>query len=79
MHIFVDASEEAIGNVSYFRNVSDEGNIEVSFVRGESKVSPRAATTIPRLELCAAADAVTSFHHLVESDKVSYFASILLF
>ena len=69
MHIFSDASEDAIGNVSYFRNVSTTGKVELSFVRGESKVSPRAATTIPRLELCAAAEAVLSARRIISQLK----------
>ena len=53
---FCDASDNAIGCVSYIRCVN-ESNVYVSFVSSASKVVPRAAVSIPRLELCAALEA----------------------
>ena len=62
VHCFSDASIEAIGFVIYLRQFNSIGEVSVSFLFANSKVTPRSANTIPRLELCAAleaADAVT--------------------
>ena len=55
LHTFCDASNNAIGAVSYLRTVQHDGSIQLSFVFGKAKLAPSHATTIPRLELCAAA------------------------
>ena len=54
VHTFCDASNNAIGAVSYLRAVQDDGSSQVSFVFGKAKLAPSHATTIPRLELCVA-------------------------
>ena len=54
LHCFSDASEEAIGYAIYLRSVNDKGQVHVAFVTGGNKVAPQSATSIPRLELCAA-------------------------
>jgi len=54
LHTFCDASNEAIGAVSYLKSVQDDGHIQVSFVLGKAKLASTHATTTPRLELCAA-------------------------
>ena len=54
IHAFSDASDHAIGWVLYMRSINPDGDIHVSFIVACSKVAPRAAGTIPRLELCAA-------------------------
>ena len=56
LHIFSDASDHAIGHVSYLRSEDSLGSIHVGFISGSSKVAPRCATSIPRLELCAAVE-----------------------
>ena len=58
LHTFCDASEMAIGAVSYLKVTQPTGEVEVSFVLGKAKLTPPHATTIPRLELCAAVLAV---------------------
>ena len=58
LHVFCDASEDAIGYVMYLRSVSSNGKVHVAFVTSGSRVAPRSATSIPRLELCAAAEAI---------------------
>ena len=65
VHVFADASSNAIGHVIYLRQFNDQGHISVAFVSGSSKVSPRSATSIPRLELCAATDAAKSAVNIV--------------
>lgn len=58
LHVFSDASNDAIGNVLYFRSNKAEETV-VRFLQGESRLHPLHANTIPRLELCAAVAAVT--------------------
>ena len=60
LHIFSDASMEAIGYVIYMRCVNSNEDINVSFVCAGSKVAPRGATSVPRLELCAALEAAVA-------------------
>ena len=44
----------------YLHSVNVRGDISITFVIGESKLPPKAATTIPRMELCATVNAVQS-------------------
>ena len=53
LHIFVDASLVAIGYVIFIRTI-DHHNVYINFVTAGSKLAPRAATSVPRLELCGA-------------------------
>ena len=66
VHTFSDASKHSIGHCVYLRTVGVDGKLAVSLVYGSSKVSPRSAETIPRLELCAAMDAVLSTVNVVK-------------
>nr|XP_034336122.1 uncharacterized protein LOC117692445 [Crassostrea gigas] len=52
VHIFCDASKEAIAAVAYLR-VSTGNVTDVGFLVGKAKVAPTHGHTIPRLELCA--------------------------
>lgn len=56
--VFSDASNIAIAAVAYLKTVSTAGDCHVGFIMGKSKLAPRPAHTIPRLELCAAVLAV---------------------
>ena len=69
LHVFCDASVEAIGHVMYMRSINVHKEVHVSFVTGSSKVSPRCATTVPRLELCAAMEAAKSTTALISELK----------
>ena len=53
LHIFSDASLEAMCIVAYFRAEVNDG-VEVSFVLGKCRVAPIKQLSIPRLELQAA-------------------------
>ena len=57
IHIFADASENAIGFVAYMRSLNNHGMVHVAFITASSRVTPRSATSMPRLELCAALEA----------------------
>ena len=54
LHIFSDASQDAIAAVAFMKLYDVNGNKHVGFVHGKAKVAPRHGHTIPRLELCAA-------------------------
>lgn len=54
LHVYADASQQAIGAVAYLRVTDTKDNIHVSFVLGKAKLAPKHATTIPRLELNSA-------------------------
>ena len=58
LHVFCDASELAIAAMSYLKSVDNTGTVMVSFVFGKAKLAPTHATTMARLELCAAVFAV---------------------
>ncbi len=55
LHCFSDAPFVGYGVACYLRLVNLKGEIEVSLVMGKSRVSPMKPTTVPRLELAAAA------------------------
>ena len=57
MHVFCDTSATAKRFVIYLCQANTEGDTAVCFLYGSSKVAPRAANSIPRLELYAAEEA----------------------
>ena len=78
LHVYSDASDHAIGCVAYLRSTAEDNLIHVAFVSASSKVSPRAATSIPRLELCAAAEAARLTRHILQEmsqpiDSVTFY------
>jgi hypothetical protein len=54
VHIFTDASEEAIAAVVFIKLLDTDDSHRQGFLLGKAKVAPKSAVTIPRLELCAA-------------------------
>ena len=70
LHVFCDASEEAIGFVIYVKSVDKSGNVHLAIVTGGAKVAPKSATTIPRLELCAALEATIVCNNVIK--ELSY-------
>lgn len=51
LHVFCDASPSAYTAVAYWRRVSSDGCVTLSFIAAKSKVAPIKSTSIPRLEL----------------------------
>ena len=51
LHIFTDASEDAICVVAFLR---DDGTLKLTYVKGKRHVAPIRHTKIPKLELQAA-------------------------
>jgi len=54
LHGFADASLSAYGAVVYLRCVPPEGQPIVYLLCAKSRIAPKKALTVPRLELCAA-------------------------
>ena len=54
LHVYCDASIEAIGWVIYMRSTNPAGEVHVALVTSSAKVAPQAAATVPRLELNSA-------------------------
>lgn len=78
IHAFSDASEDAIGASVYLRLISHKGEISTTLVFGQSRVAPAQSTSIPRLELCAAALAVQAGAKILKEidmkiDEVTYY------
>ncbi|KAK3086675.1 hypothetical protein FSP39_021786 [Pinctada imbricata] len=77
LHIFCDASQNAIAAVAYMKIYDVNGLQHISFVHGKVKVAPKHGHTIPRLELCAAVLATqikdTITQHLKCDFKVSMY------
>ncbi|KAM4544606.1 uncharacterized protein PAE49_017493 [Odontesthes bonariensis] len=76
--IFSDASTIAIGAVAYLRAITADGKPHMGFVMGKSRLAPRPAHTIPRLELCAAVLAVQMYELIrdemdIDVDAVRFF------
>ena len=53
-HHFCDASTKAYAVVTYVRLQDDVGNVHTAFIKARARLAPIKATSIPRLELCAA-------------------------
>ena len=69
LHVFCDASEHAIGHVNYLRSIDHAGSCHVSFVSASSKLAPKTATSMPRLELNAAVEACKNANKIMTDLK----------
>ena len=58
LHVFADASNCARGCVCYLRIEGNDGSVKCSILAGKSLLANTRASTIPRMELEAALDAV---------------------
>ncbi|XP_062393459.1 uncharacterized protein LOC134080863 [Sardina pilchardus] len=58
VHVFADASIQAIAAVAYLKVTDSDGMCHVGFIMGKAKLAPLPNHTVPRLELCAAVLAV---------------------
>lgn len=76
--IFSDASTAAIGAVAYLRSLDSDSQYHVGFLLGKSKLAPRPAHTVPRLELCAAVLGIEMYELIrdeldIKIDNVKFF------
>ncbi|XP_028412576.1 uncharacterized protein LOC114535468 [Dendronephthya gigantea] len=70
IHAFSDGSDLAIGIAVYLKLTNQSGEIKVSLVFAQAKLAPKRATTIPRLELCAAVLAVKAVKWITHELKI---------
>ena len=70
LHVFCDASIHGIAAVCYLKSTQPDGKVHVSFVFGKAKLAPSHATTIPRLELCAAVLAIEITEFIMEEQAI---------
>ena len=54
LHTFCDASVEAFAAVAYLRSIYDDNQVVCSFLMAKTKVAPKKALSVARLELQAA-------------------------
>ncbi|XP_071158970.1 uncharacterized protein [Mytilus edulis] len=77
IHIFSDASEQAISAVAYLEAIDETGSSFIGFLTGKSKLAPIKGHTIPRLELCGAVlateDGEAICHHMNLSPSVCHY------
>lgn len=66
LYHFSDASTSGYGQCSYLRLINKDRDVRYVLIMGKARVSPRKVTTIPRLELTAAAVSVTVSNMLRE-------------
>ena len=66
LHAFADASLEAIGIVIYLRSVNTQSRVHVALITAASRVAPKAATSVPRLELNAALQLVVTVREITK-------------
>ena len=71
LHIFCDASEKSYGSVAYIRVVHTDGRIKVSLLKANNRLAPLRGSTIPRLELAAAAEAAKMSTYLRENLSIT--------
>ena len=58
LHHFCDASHASYGACSYLRVINQRGEIHVTLLASKGRLAPIKTLTVPRLELCAAVEAV---------------------
>ena len=51
LYVFIDASKDAFGGVSYWRSINSDEKIEVSFVAAKTRCAPLKTMSIPRLKV----------------------------
>ena len=78
LHVFSDASLDGLGYCIYLRSFG-QGKTHIAMVCAGSKLTPRAATSMPRLELCGALEASSAALRVkqelqVSSDNVFYYS-----
>ena len=76
LHLFADASEAAYGAVAYLNLYDAEGNVHVSLLASKARLAPIKFTSIPRLELAAAVEAVKLERMLKEELSIPLMQSL---
>ena len=76
IHSFADASQFAVGQVSYLRLVNEDAQVHVSFLMGKARVAPLKLISIPRLELTAAVISVNVAQELSREIELDVDATV---
>ncbi|XP_028415517.1 uncharacterized protein LOC114538584 [Dendronephthya gigantea] len=79
IHAFSDASKEAVGVAVYLKQTNAQDEVNVSLVFAKGKLAPRQATTIPRLELCAAVLATQTVERITKELKLVTVAKVVFY
>ncbi|KAG6456300.1 hypothetical protein O3G_MSEX009634 [Manduca sexta] len=75
LHIFCDASTQAMCAAAYWRWINNQGEIQIAFISSKCRVAPVKQMSVPRLELQAAllaarlSDTIIKEHKTVPSEK----------
>ena len=77
IHIYCDASQQAMCAVAYMRIVRDGGEPQVSFIASKTRVAPLKRMTVPRLELTAALLGAELSHKITREYKIEFHEKIL--
>ena len=72
LHVFTDASEEAMCVVAYALATHEDDTIEISYVVGKTRVAPMRHVTIPRLELMGAVIGVRIAKLIIEQSETQF-------
>ncbi|KAJ0171004.1 hypothetical protein K1T71_013203 [Dendrolimus kikuchii] len=70
LHIFCDASTQAMCAVAYWRWVNKAGKIQIAFISSKCRVAPIKHTSVPRLELQAAVLGARLAETVVKEHKI---------
>lgn len=70
LHVFTDASEQAMGAIAYFRVTDTKGMVTINMITARSKIAPVKKITIPRLELSAAVIGVQLAQFIRQTFKI---------
>lgn len=70
LHAYGDASTDGTGYVIYLRSRDTSGNFHVSFVVANSRIVPKSAPSIPRLELCSALDLSVAIREVADKLRI---------
>jgi hypothetical protein len=70
LHIFSDASQDALGLAAYLRIILKDGNVKCNLIMAKSRVAPKKVLTIPKLELTAATLATRLSLFLLDCHRV---------
>ena len=76
LHVFVEASMDAYGALSYWRSINFDEKIEVSFVVAKTRCAPLKTMSIPRLELQAAVLGTRLMNTIVKEHSTKVFRII---
>ena len=70
VHVFSDASKDALCFVSYIQSINEKQDFPPAFLFANSKVAPKMANTIPRMELNAAVEAALAVRKIASELRI---------